>query len=175
MSFNNNNDNSEFRALRDCEAFQRQEQHEYKQFKIERDSVKEERLRKERAKETRNSVCIVLASTFLMSAVGIAMVRHDNPYENRKIHAVTRELMSDANLLTTDNGRPIDGTMSKQELLDYIDRNRLGVEDIERALKQDLRLQLLDVGFGMDKITELYPELFDETEEKSDDVKKSLR
>ena len=86
-------------------------------------------------------------------------------FEDKPIQVVATELISDANLNETDNGKTIYGKMTEQELLDYIEEHGLSLDEIKEETISGLKIRRIDSEFGMEEVERANPAVF-ETESK---------
>ena len=83
-------------------------------------------------------------------------------FEEKPLTVVTNELLADANLYMTDDGKTVDGQMTDQELLDYIKEHGLSLDDIKEETISSLESNFIDSEFGMEKVEKANPEVFAE-------------
>lgn len=89
----------------------------------------------------------------------IALVKQIK-YENQPIRITVNELVTDAGLELTDNGKKISGKMTQEELVDYAIKNELSIEQIEEELNKYSRKNHLDYDFVQEKVEENNQGLF---------------
>lgn len=112
-----------------------------------------------RRKNTKKSVLKVSISTGILALVTIGGCKL---FEEKPIEVVATELISDAKLNETDNGKTISGKMTEQELLDYIEEHDLSLDDIREETISSLKARRIDAEFGMEKVERENPAVFEE-------------
>ena len=130
-----------------------------REYAAERQAKKEEKIEKVKNLKIRKKN---IAKVFAGAGVAVALITGVVVYENRPINVVTNELMSDANLNRSDNDKPIDSHMTSDELLAYIEKHDLSLEEIEKAVSHRLSYAMIDQEFGMEKVQNANPEVFQE-------------
>lgn len=128
-------------------AAERAARKELKQNRIKNLKLRKDNIRKK----------LIIGSCFaLVVAAGARL------FEKKPITVVTNELLADADLYTTENGRNISGTMSEEELVDYIENHGLSLNDIKEETVSRLKSESINPEFGMDKVQRANPEVFEE-------------
>ena len=132
--------------------------------------AKERQLREERrAKKVKNlnirrknmikalAVALAAGAGLSLAAVGCSKYMEGQPLRN-----VTDELLSDAGLFITDDGRHIPGKMTREELVDYIEENNIELDDIKDKVESRLKFDGINVESGMDRVMDFNPDVFEE-------------
>jgi hypothetical protein len=132
--------------------------------------AKERQLREEkRAKKVKNlnirrknmikaiAVALAAGAGLSLAAVGCSKYMEGQPLRN-----VTDELLSDAGLFITDDGRNIPGKMTREELVDYIEENNIELDDIKDKVESRLKFDGHNVEVQMDRIMDANPDVFEE-------------
>ncbi len=99
-----------------------------------------------------------------VSGIGLALATIGAPkmFEEKPLKVVTDELLADANLYETENGKSVAGKMTDQELVDYIKEHGLSLDDIKEETISSLKSNMINTEFGMDKVEKANPAVFDE-------------
>lgn len=100
---------------------------------------------------------IIAGGGLVLVAIGASKI-----FEKKPLQVVTDELLADANLYMTDDGKTVDGQMTDQELLDYIKEHGLSLDDIKEETISSLESNFIDSEFGMEKVEKANPEVFAE-------------
>lgn len=130
-------------------------------YAMERQMRNEKKVKnlKIRRKNTIKAITIAIAAGagLSLAAVGCSKFVKGQPLRN-----VADELLSDAGLFMTDDGRDIPGQMTREELVDYIEENNISLDDIKDKVESRLKFDGIDVEFGMDKVMNANPDVFKE-------------
>ena len=127
-----------------------QARRERRESSVKNLKVRKSALRKKIAK-------FILVGT--ISAIGIGAVY---AYANDPERIVSSELLADAGLTITDNGKKADGQMTEQELIDYINKNDVSMEEVVDRVTDSLNWNDVDLEYGMEKVESANPEVFEE-------------
>lgn len=99
----------------------------------------------------------VLVGTVAATAIGATYA-----YANDPERIVSSELLADAGLTITDNSRRADGQMTEQELIDYINKNNVSMEEVVDKVADSLNWNDIDTEYGMEKVESANPDVFEE-------------
>ena len=124
---------------------------ETKQSRINNLKLRKANLRKQFAK------LVIAGGGLVLVAMGASKL-----FERKPLQVVTAELLADADLAMTDDGKMIDGQMTDQELLDYIEKHGLSLDDIREETMASLKSNMINPEFGMKKVEQANPEVFQE-------------
>lgn len=82
-------------------------------------------------------------------------------YANDPERIVSNELLADAGLIDL-GGKQADGEMTREELLQYIDNKDVAIDEVMKSVTEHLKKEDIDVTFGMDKVENANPDVFEE-------------
>lgn len=82
-------------------------------------------------------------------------------YANDPERIVSNELLADAGLIDL-GGKQADGEMTREELLQYIDNKDVAMDEVMKSVTEHLKKEDIDVTFGMDKVENANPDVFEE-------------
>lgn len=99
-----------------------------------------------------------------VSGIGLALatIGASKIFEEKPLQVVADELLADANLYETENGKSVAGKMTDQELVDYIKEHGLSLDDIKEETISSLKSNMINTEFGMDKVEKANPAVFEE-------------
>lgn len=117
------------------------------------------RVRNVRIREKRTQQILRRGLTGIALAVGFTGIIVSN---NNPVNKVRTELLADAGLAMTDNGKSIDSQMSGEELAAYIDDHNLTLEQVRDALVAKLKWDMMYSEENMEMIEKTNPEAFEE-------------
>ena len=82
-------------------------------------------------------------------------------YANDPERIVSKELLADAGLIDLD-GKQANGEMTREELLQYIDEKDVAMDEVMKSVTDHLKKEDIDITFGMDKVENANPDVFEE-------------
>ena len=99
---------------------------------------------------------LLFVGTIAAMAVGATYA-----YANDPERVVSKELLADAGLVDVD-GKQATGQMTREELLEYIDKKDVSMEEVMQSVNNYLEKEDIDIDFGMDKVENANPDVFEE-------------
>lgn len=82
-------------------------------------------------------------------------------YANDPERIVSKELLADAGLIDL-GGKQANGEMTREELLQYIDEKDVAMDEVMKSVTDHLKKEDIDITFGMDKVENANPDVFEE-------------
>ena len=82
-------------------------------------------------------------------------------YANDPERIVSKELLADAGLIDL-GGKQANGEMTREELLQYIDQKDVAMDEVMKSVTDHLKKEDIDITFGMDKVENANPDVFEE-------------
>lgn len=115
----------------------------------------------------RNKAIIKIAAGVVLVG-GLSALLMDS---NKPVNIVATEMVSDAGLYKTDDGKKIDGKMTREELLEYIETHDLSSDEIEKAVRKFLKQEMVaNIDNALEKIDNNNPGILELEEENNKSI-----
>lgn len=132
----------------------------FNEQRILKDEERNRKQEKRDAEVKKQRKIIIYVSTITVLALGTFSLKKYSDYINQPVKVAVREMASDVGLYSTTDVDHVDGTMTDEELLEFIKKNNLNREQILKEIDNFSRKQDIDKEFFNEKIQAENSEIF---------------